>query len=181
MFSSKPYNTMKSRVLYHLCVSASAELNKASESIAAAFKVFDKEKDNKIETMDAIIREYRNGLEDILANFKDICTQEEYAFSEADDYGAVQSISAIEQVITHFSSDINSLDKEPLTSNDAILLQADKIKMFDKIFIPCDDAQYAAPMEYSFCYVDCGDAHYLVSPISVANDRLTALTPEDNS
>lgn len=180
MFNSKPYNTMKSRVLYHFCLSASTELNKASERVAAAFKTFDKEKDNKIETMDALIKEYHNGLEDILLNFKDVCTQEEYAFSEADDYGAVQSISAIEQVIAHFSSDINSLDRKPLTSNDAILLQADKIKMFDKIFTPCDDAQYAAPMEYSFCYVDCGDAYYLISPISVANDRLTALTPEED-
>ena len=123
MFSSKPYNTMKSRVLYHLCISASAELNKASESIAAAFKVFDKEKDNKIETMDAIIKEYRNGLEDILANFKFV-----------DEVKNMVKGNVLYVVIQEFNSKKADMSPDKITSMDMGYIFEELIRKFSESY-----------------------------------------------
>lgn len=134
MFKSN--NALKQEVIRYFRENGKSYLTTISNEMKNVLKEY--KKDEKIETIDKLIASYEldiNGLKSAFKNLDDLCANESSVFLNASDYEASRAVESLKRHNIEFEAQIKDLiGKNPTNKNEIILVQAQKIMLFDHIF-----------------------------------------------
>jgi len=141
---------LKNEVIRYFQEHSIGYLTTISNEMKAILKEYKQEE--KIETIDKLIASYEldvNNLKTSFAELDELCAKESAVFIDASDYESARNIEAFKRHAKDLEFQLKDLvGKNPTNKNEIILVQAQKITLFDYLF-KLEPTDYNLP---EYCY-----------------------------
>ena len=134
---------LKMEVLRYFCSDSRRDIRNICFEVGNILKPY--KNDEKIECIDRLVKalnENTGNIKSIIVDFKLRLSIEINVFNEVKDYEIATKLQNIKDMLLEFENDILSVSgEEPVNKNLSILLQAEKIRLFDKLFALSEEVE----------------------------------------